>query len=413
MDPSDRLEYLVNTFVLQCSTPEKMGEKKTWPVLQHLKEIAELCGKGYVRDLEFGETLVLACVNILSYGLRLEFSEGLDSALASSVPDNGSAIDAKRKLAPTMMLTPQPPAGIAGVPPWAANPTPVRKPTSSVQVGKSGGWTAQPGGKPMTVAPWLSAPGSSIGAVLAKKDRTTLHGGAPGQNEAQLQHIMDACGFAAAVFGAEECSAIVSSFDLERLGKVAETAQLLCESLCSIGSAQASPTAKTYFRAGEVDTATPLGARVPQDSEAVAARAVKAALAKIYLGFETLRAFIRRALSAALLSTLRAAGPGLPAGAAGARLHSLDGGPRAASVTLAGAAAALELLAGIARGLRRPLGPRHVRELLTELLLPLHGAGGMADDVTPVLGLVHRPLVTALARDAWRLRPTLVRSRKS
>ena len=244
----------------------------------------------------------------------------------------------------------------------------------------------------MTVAPWLNAPGSSIGAVLARKNPSALHGSSDRKDDARLQRILDACAFAAAVFGAEECLPIATTLNSTQLTDLAFTAQMLCDCLCSIGSAL-PPSCWASSRVGETGVGQLLAHQVPQESEGAVTKGIKAALAKLYLGFESLRAFIRRALSAALLSTLRAAGPGLPAGTAGARLHAMDGGPRAASVTLSGAAAALELLASIARGLRRPLAPRHVRELLGEVLLPLHGAGGMADDVTPVLGLVHRPLV--------------------
>jgi hypothetical protein len=220
----------------------------------------------------------------------------------------------------------------------------------------------------MTVAPWLNAPGSSIGAVLAKKDAASLRGGGvnDARDAARMQRITASCYFAASVFGAEECAAVAAALGPPQLAPLALAAQLLCDALCSVG-ANHPPGAPA--RPG--DAAAPLGAWLPQESEPAAARALKAALAKLYLGFEALRAYIRRALAAHLLATLRAAGPGLPAGAA----------------------AALELLAGIARGLRRPLAPRHVRELLGEALLPLHGAGGMADDLTPVLGLIHRPLV--------------------
>jgi hypothetical protein len=78
------------------------------------------------------------------------------------------------------------------------------------------------------------------------------------------------------------------------------------------------------------------------------------------------------------------------------RLHTLDGGARGALVTLVGAAALLELLGCIIRGLRRPITyPAH-EKLLTDVLLPMHAPSAMMDDSTPLLSLVHRPLALSL-----------------
>ena len=103
-DPSERIEFLVKTFVINVKKPldtHAAGVLKREPVLEHLRELAELSSKGFVRDLDFSEDLVLSAANALHCALLdiLKSSEGVKQQPGGSTqPPPG-----------------QPPLGITGI----------------------------------------------------------------------------------------------------------------------------------------------------------------------------------------------------------------------------------------------------------------------------------------------------------
>ena len=259
---------------------------------------------------------------------------------------------------------------------------------------RKGGWTVQPGsaqggqtGRPMTVAPWLNAPGSSVSTVLARKGLVGP-GSAEGKQDETAPRVASAvaaCEFAASVLGAEECAPIAESFSSASLSSLAHTVKFLVESLCVMGAGSGQPALQPLLSGG-----TP-SLMLPEDSQESLARALKHVLSKIYTRVQRLRAYVRLCMATFILSALQRCTT-IVGSQAGARLHSLDGGPRSSSITLMGASAALELLLATVRGLRKPLAAHHLR-LVKECLLPLHAPNSMVDDLTPVLSLIHRPLV--------------------
>ena len=71
---------------------------------------------------------------------------------------------------------------------------------------------------------------------------------------------------------------------------------------------------------------------------------------------------------------------------------SSSGGFRRHSVTVT---VALNVIGCIVRGFKTPLSPAN-RELLTQLILPLHDLPGKVSHQTPVLGLIHQPMVLCI-----------------
>ena len=133
----------------------------------------------------------------------------------------------------------QPPVTITGVAPWA-QPAGWKPGKGADRVGplglKGGGPLQRPGiggrgrggftagggpgaAKPMTVAPWAQAPGSSIGSALAKvaasksamAHNSSAAGGSSGGTSAQVDGAAAACAFVRDVLTAEECDELVES----------------------------------------------------------------------------------------------------------------------------------------------------------------------------------------------------------
>ena len=129
----------------------------------------------------------------------------------------------------------------------------------------------------------------------------------------------------------------------------------------------------------------------------------------MYTQFVAVRPSLRSVVVETMLSAAKRLSM-MPALAAGARLHAMDGGARLSGVSAAGLIALLELCLAVARGYRQPLAPQH-HELLWEVVLALHAPDNAVDDTTPMLQLYHRPLVlwtTALLRKAPELVPRYV-----
>jgi hypothetical protein len=225
---------------------------------------------GVVRDLEYSVSLVRGSSELL----RSTLTAALDSASLSTSrkqsdppppkptgainccgPGDGTRTGGMLQSAPP---TKQPPVTITGVAPWAqpagwkpgkgldrvAGVGPLGLPR-----GPKGGFTSGGGaggaGKPMTVAPWAQAPGSSIGAALAKvttSKSATAHSssilcGTGGGCSAQIDGAVAACAFVCDLLAAEECSSIAALMegDAVSMQSVAATAHHLVERLCTIG----------------------------------------------------------------------------------------------------------------------------------------------------------------------------------
>ena len=221
---------------------------------------------GVVRDLEYSVSLVRGSSELL----RSTLTAALDSASLSAPrkqsdppplkptgainccgPGDGTRTGGMPQSAPP---TKQPPVTITGVAPWAqpagwkpgkgldrvAGVGPLGLPR-----GPKGGFTSGGGaggaGKPMTVAPWAQAPGSSIGAALAKvtaSKSATAHGSSIlCGSSAQIDGAVAACAFVRDLLAAEECSSIAALMegDAVSMQSVAATAHHLVERLCAIG----------------------------------------------------------------------------------------------------------------------------------------------------------------------------------
>jgi len=198
--------------------------------------------KGVVRDLEFSGPLVREASRLLVATL----GAALDRALLTA-PHQPVSLPAPHQPAPSKptgaitccgpgdgtraggMPVPapqkkQPPVTITGVAPWAqpAGWKPGRGADNVAGVGPLGlkggmgrGFTGAGAGKPMTVAPWAQAPGSSISSVLAKvaaSKSAMAHaaGTTVGvcSTSAQVDGAAAACAFVRDVLVAEECGCV-------------------------------------------------------------------------------------------------------------------------------------------------------------------------------------------------------------
>lgn len=220
----------------------------------------------------------------------------------------------------------------------------------------------------MQVAPWIQVPGSSVGKVLGAA-------ATPGGDEwgcVGTRGGIAACGIACKMLSIEETASAALSLGGEQLKQTALTACTMMDQLCSIG-------------AGPSGAGRALG----DDNCKGLVAALKQLLSAVYSRFPPLRACLRRRLSLSLSSWISRCSH-VPRAQLGIKLHPLDGGPRASAITLVGASAGLELLAGIIKGFRRP--PRAHMRVLWDSLMPIHSSNSMIDDVTPLLALIHKPL---------------------
>eukprot|EP00802_Teleaulax_amphioxeia_P015309 Tamp_15396.p1 GENE.Tamp_15396~~Tamp_15396.p1 ORF type:complete len:480 (+),score=95.13 Tamp_15396:119-1441(+) len=140
----------------------------------------------------------------------------------------------------------------------------------------------------------------------------------------------------------------------------------------------------------------PASAPALNDTEQeVLAKCFKGALVSFYTRFPSLRAGLRHKVGTCLVAEVYQCQQ-ISASSMGVRLHALDGGARNSSISLVGAVAALEVMTGMVRGLRKPVTSEQHLKLLRDCLLLLHEPNTMIDDRTPLLELFHKPLCLAL-----------------
>ena len=104
---------------------------------------------------------------------------------------------------------------------------------------------------------------------------------------------------------------------------------------------------------------------------AVRIRRLIGAVVALYTTFIPVRRCVRKSICDAMLSSVQSCRRVNPR-VMGVRLHALDGGPKAAELTLEGVCSLLEVLGAIVRGLERPLRRVH-HGLLWNCLIPMHG----------------------------------------
>ena len=305
----------------------------------------------------------------------------------------------------------QPPVTVTGVAPWAqpAGWKPGRGADSVAGVGPLGlkggmgrGFTGAGAGKPMTVAPWAQAPGSSISSVLAKvADSKSAMAHAAGtavgnsSTSAQVDGAAAACAFVRDVLAAEECGSIAAALEADSASMqiVAAAAHQLVERLCALGGNSAAAVVPSEL--GAPSAVSPSAPILNDNEQEVLAKSLKSVLVTFYTRFPTLRAGLRQKVATCLVGEVYQCQQ-IKASSMGVRLHALDGGGRNATISLVGAVAALEIMTGIVRGLRKPLTSEQHLKLLWDGLLLLHEPSTMVDDRTPLLELFHKPLCLAL-----------------
>jgi hypothetical protein len=262
-----------------------------------------------------------------------------------------------------------------------------------------GGFTAGGGpgaAKPMTVAPWAQAPGSSIGSALAKvaasksamAHNSSAAGGSSGGTSAQVDGAAAACAFVRDVLSAEECSTIAAALesDVAIMQHLAAAAHSIVERLCALGGNPAARAAPPELGAPAAPTLAP---PLNEEEQETLAKELKGTLVAFYTRFPSLRAALRLKLANTLLTEILNCQQ-IKASHMGLQLHALDGGTKNAAITLVGAVAALEVMTGMVRGLRKPpSNPQHLG-MLHESLVLLHVPNVMVDDRTPLLELYHK-----------------------
>ena len=204
----------------------------------------------------------------------------------------------------------QPPVTVTGVAPWAqpagwkpgkgadsvagVGPLGLRgggppRPPMGRGMGRGGGGFTMAGGvpgsagKPMTVAPWAQAPGSSIGAALAKvaasksamAHASSTAGGAGGGTSAQVDGAAAACMFVRDVLAAEECSPIASALESDKgaMRTIASAAHQIVERLCALGGNPAAHAAPTQL--GAPAPAPSAAPSLNEEEEELLAKALK------------------------------------------------------------------------------------------------------------------------------------------
>jgi hypothetical protein len=127
------------------------------------------------------------------------------------------------------------------------------------------------------------------------------------------------------VYTVEESALAASNIPLQLVKSIAETACDAAQRLAFIGSGPAS-------------TRTHLNAK----SEASVSASLRDVIQSLYTRFPNIRACVRRRLAKSVASAVSRC-MHVPRAQLGVRLHALDGGIRASSITLTGAAASLEV----------------------------------------------------------------------
>ena len=387
---------------------------------------------GVVRDLDFSSALVLGSADLLLMSLAAALDTGSlpaphkvsaptpvkpTGAITCCGPGDGTRMGGMPPPAPPAR---QPPVTITGVAPWAqpsgwkpgkgldsvsgglgGMPRPMSR---SGMPSRGGGFTASGGssGKPMTVAPWAQAPGSSISSALAKvaasKSMAHAASGASGRDStgtsAQVDGAAAASAFVRDVLSAEECCSVAAELanDASSMHTLATAAHDIVERLCGIGG---NPIA--HAPPPEVGAASTRDVpNLNEEEQEVLAKSFKSSLIAFYSRFPALRAGLRLKVASCLVSEILNC-QHIPSSHRGLRLHALDGGAKESTITLVGVVAALEIMTGMIRGFRKPPTSMHHLAQLREALLLLHVPNVMVDDRTPLLSLYHKPLCLALA----------------
>jgi len=335
---------------------------------EHAQRLPALTGflmfsaTGVVRDLDYSSSLVCGSSELLISTLMA----ALDTA-SLPAPHKQAAPHDKHTGAITCcgpgdgtrtggmpIPTKQPPVTITGVAPWAQpagwkpgkgldrvglglglnGSGPIRPPMGGM--GRSG-FTAGSGGsagtgKPMTVAPWAQAPGSSIGSALAKVAASKsamarasgTAGGMGGGTSALVDGAAAACTFLRDVLDAEECSSVAAALETDAtvMQSLAATAHHLAERLAAIGS---NPSAHAPPTELGTPAAPVLAPSLNEDEQDVLAKALKGALVSFYTRFPSLRAGLRLKVAACLVGEVHSC-QHIKASHMGLRLHALDGG---------------------------------------------------------------------------------------
>jgi hypothetical protein len=367
-------------------------------VLDHLATLAALAKSGELRDEEdWCDELVRASMSMLQSVLR----RGLD---------NLSLGEEERRPFPVIAPLPAVPVvpagggdevgdGTAGVPPLAGRPPRARgssrRPPKGTALrigsgtpmtvapwarggGAGGGRGGKRGARPMTVAPWARGGAAGRAPGLTQLPMALRSNLAAGRS---IAGAIDACNYVRGLVNTPECLELLQQGGIQpvTLRQTAAVGSSAARHLGSIGTNSTSLLAQV-LRAQGVDAQLP----------AKLVDALLGLLHSLYSQFIAVRPPVRATVIETMLSAAQRLGA-LSALSVGARLHSMDGGPRPSGIDAAGLIALLEFCCAMARGYKQPLAQRH-QHLLWEIALPLHVPDNAVDDTTPVLQLYHRPL---------------------
>ena len=318
---------------------------------------------GVVRDLEYSGALVQGSAELLTSTLAAALDDaslpGPQKQAAAQASKATGAInccgpgDGTRAggMPPPPPPSRQPPVTITGVAPWA-QPAGWKPGKGLDRVGplglKGGGVPPRPMGggmgrggftagggpgaaKPMTVAPWAQAPGSSIGSALAKvaasksamAHNSSGAAGTSGGTSAQVDGAAAACTFVRDVLAAEECSAIAAALesDAAAMQTLAAAGHSIVDRLCALGSNSAARSAPTEL--GAPPAAPSAAPPLNEEEQEMMAKALKGALVSFYTRFPSLRAALRLKVANTLLAEIHNCQQ-IKASHMGLRLHALD-----------------------------------------------------------------------------------------
>ena len=359
-DPSEQLDDFVKKYIFD--------QDHSLPSASELQEAATLAQKGVIRDLEYEPKLLISSVTFLRRILSASVQCGGNQPGKFSKAEQQGAVNCCDPF-----KKPSPPSTITGVAPWAAKPAGLKA--------SKGGWTAGSAGKPMTVAPWMNSPGSSVGASLARSSAVNR----PIQLSDSTLCAMSASNLVREVYDAEECSQLIPLLNEDQVILILQVCCEVVDHLCSIGALReaAGSIAAVEF------------AEYPEEERLKICKSFKSFIISMYLRFPRLRFEMRRKLASSVLLNVQQSSQ-VPRNQMGVRLHLLDGGSRDSSITLTGVTCALEILCGMIKGFRRSQSSNRHLQLLRDFLLPLHAPSSMVDDRTPLLELIHKELCLCL-----------------